>query len=435
MTDEKEAIEVCMEGLIAANASFYEDDTDNSDETGSIQQVEERLLSFYRQSLDHPHSHRSSLEKHPQEQLPIHAPHAYPCPSTYKSLPSDPAMWPQRPVMLRPSPRTTTKIRGIRLANSREYQHFKGFCAGCILPINTGRELPGQSLVIDFESKHFCGTLLMRILGAPPASDNPESDFSYFHGKKRRFQAIVKGKFKSPLKMSECVTGQLFDRPAGNLPARWIVTSFIKFVSTLAPQLEATIDGDQPRFLTPLVATAHTVLVKPTTNDEEQVPTTTTCSDGKDDDALYNYQVYAGAVDIEDNVEEPSAEDSTSVMQQVPKATKDSGSVGKRQKARKKAFNQLFAKRAQEPCFQLDTEYTFEFYQHLLLFGDSLAVDMGRVIGSVDLSPVTDGQPIKFMSAHKDSDTGELDVLWSFDIWHESLYALAQAAEQDEESE
>ena len=70
----------------------------------------------------------------------------------------------------------------------------------------------------------------------------------------------------------------------------------------------------------------------------------------------------------------------------------------------------------------------------MLLFGDSLAVDIGRAIGSVDLAPVTVGQPIKFMSAHKDGETGELDVLWSFDIWQESLYELAEAAEDESES-
>ena len=431
MSVEKDEIEVGMEGLIAANLSFDEDEDDDDAATSpsmrrSSQNVEERLLSFYSHQLEHPHPHRV-IKKHPHEQLPIHTAHAYPCSSTYKNLPAEPSVWPQRPVMLRPSPRTTTKIRGIRFADSREYRHFDGFCAGCILPINTGRERPGKSLVIDFESKHFVGTLLMRIMEAPPANQESIGDTSYFDGKKRKFQAIVKGKFKSPLKMSECVTGQLFDRPAGDLPARWIVTSFIKFVSTLAPQLEATIDGDEPRFLTPLVSTAHTVMEKPQ-------KTTIAPSTDKRDDPLYNYQVYAGAVDIEDNVEEPSPEDSTSVMQHVSGTHKDSASVSKRQKARKRAYNYLYAKRAEEPCFRTDAEYTFEFYQHLLLFGDSLAVDMGRAIGSVDLAPVTDGQPIKFMSAHKDGETGELDVLWSFDIWHESLYELAEAAEDEIES-
>ena len=47
---------------------------------------------------------------------------------------------------------------------------------------------------------------------------------------------------------------------AGKLPARWVVTSFIKFITTLAPQLEANVDGNEPRFLTPA----------PPTKDEER---------------------------------------------------------------------------------------------------------------------------------------------------------------------
>jgi hypothetical protein len=142
--------------------------------------------------------------------------------------------------------------------------------------------------------------------------------------------------------------------------------------------------------------------------------------------------VYAGATDIEYDVEEPSAEESTSMMKYVP-GSKDGGSITKRQKIRKKAYNHMFASKAEEPCFQLDKEYTFDFYQHLLRFDDSFALDMGRM-GQVDLAPITDGQPIKFMSAHKDTHTGKLDMLWSFDIWHESLYSYAQAAEEDDES-
>ena len=198
---------------------------------------------------------------------------------------------------------------------------------------------------------------------------------SYFDNRKRRFQAVVKGKFKTPLKMSECVTGQVFSRPSGSLPARWIVTSFIKFVSTLAPQLEANIDGQHPRFLTPLVATAHTVLEK---NDDgnsreeslqsEDEPQTNEHSIVDKDDRLYNFRVYAGAKDIEAYIEEPSAEDTLSIMKRVPDASLvDAGSVSKRQRARKKAFNSISAKHADEPCFQLDQEYSFEFYQHLLV--------------------------------------------------------------------
>lgn len=332
--------------------------------------------------------------------------------------------------MIRPTPGSSTKIRGIRYASERDYQHFSGFCAGCILPVNTGQEVQGKSLVVDFESTHFVGTFLIRIKDVPPAEKDKSGALgkaSYFDNRKRRFQGIVKGKFKTALPMSECVTGQTFDRRAGKLPAQWVVSAFIKFVSTLAPQLETTIDGDNPRFLVPLVATAHTVQTK------DHAAVVNGLKD-KVDDHLFNYSVYLGSPDIEEEVHEPPGGDETSIMQSLPEGKQGSAlstasSVSSRMKARKKAYNSVSAKKAKEPCFALDKEYTFEFYQHLLIFHEpQFTLDMGRPIGKIPLSPVTDGQPIKFMSAHKDSTTGFLDSLWSFDIWHESMYDLARKA-------
>lgn len=395
------------------------------------------LVAACREVGEDTNEKRNEISEIPPTLLPIHQPHAYPCADTFKLLPSHPNKWPQAPVMIRPTPGTSTKIRGIRLASQTDYQHFPGFCAGCILPINTGKETAGNSLVIDFESTHFVGTALFRIKDIPPPFTPNDKDLlsprlgseSYFDGKKRKFQAVIKGKFKTPLSMSECVTGQQFHRMAGRLPAHWIVSSFIRFVSTLAPQLEASIDGDRPRFLTPLVATAHTCIAKQQGNSVQETPTRSNGSQELDE-KLLNYSVYKGSRDMEDAVEEPPADDATSLMQVLNNCNKltSGGSVASRMKARKKAFNQVSAQHLDDPKFRLDTEYCFEFYQHLLLFGDDtgLALDMGRAIGKVPLAPCTNGQPIKVMGAHKDPGTGELDTLWSFDLWHESLYEYAK---------
>jgi hypothetical protein len=380
--------------------------------------VEEKLLKLLDLDIDldeeksKAKARRCSVISKPK-QLAIHSAHAFPCAETYKELPAHPGGWPQRPLMIRPTPNTSTKIIGIRRVSTSEYQHFPGFCAGCILPVNTGSESKGESLVIDFESPHFVGTLLMRIKQAPKSKTVEYQSSSYFDKKKRNFQAIVKGRFKTALPMSQCVTGQSFHRPAGKLPARWIVTSFVRFVSTLAPQLEATIDGDEPRFLTPLVATCHTALAKPK----------------KDDDM---------SKDMEDGVEEPPSVDATSLMLDVKRelnmAVSDTtkSSVTTRMKARKKAYNSVAANKQDKPLFSLDKEYTFEFYQHLLDFSDELAIDMGRPIGKVGLAQATDGQPLKFMSAHQ-AKSGELNSLWSFDIWHESLFPYAELALEGEQ--
>lgn len=42
-----------------------------------------------------------------------HQPFLYPCSDTYHALPKHPSEWPQRPLMVRPTPYTSTKILGI----------------------------------------------------------------------------------------------------------------------------------------------------------------------------------------------------------------------------------------------------------------------------------------------------------------------------------
>jgi hypothetical protein len=365
--------------------------------------------------------------------LPIHKPHAYPCRSTNDPLPAPPSKWPQAPLMMRPSPNSNTKIRGIRYSSSQQYLDFSGFCAGCILPINTGAEAPGKSLVVDFETKLFVGTMLMRIRQAPPAEPANQTSTSYFDGKKRRFQAIIKGRFKQELSMSQCVTGQIFDRPSGKLPAKWIVSSAIRFISALAPQLEATIDGEKPKFLAPLAATAHAVLQYPLEQQGDVY-----CSDCHPDDTdnLMNYNLYAGAHDLENSVDEPPANSAFSILPEVPSflvttTANDKSSVTSRQKTRKRCLNNVTAKKLLEPKFSTQKIYCFEFHQHLLLFGEDLAFDMGRPIGQISLPHALSGQPLKCMAAWNGGDgtktSGVLEPLWSFDIWHANLYPLAQA--------
>lgn len=405
--------------------------------------------------------------------LPIHRPHAYPCLDTFKTLPTTPSKWPQPPIMLRPAPGTQMKVRGIRFANSTEYQRFPGVCAGCILPVNNGCELPGKSLVVDFESALFVGTLLMRVKGAPPIhnqSDNSSTQTSttikdatsYFDDKKRKFQVVIKGRFKEEgIPMAECVTGQAFNRAAGKLPARMLVNALIKFISTLAPQMQADLDGNQPRFLTPLVATAHTVLAKnyypyhvaadisvAAVSDQEGKPATdndeTTTTQAEN---LVNFSVYAGSENMEDDVEEPPSDDIRSVMAIVSASHVAAGAtsaINQRRQARKRAFNQLVSSSSSHkpedpsPCFDTSKEYTFEFYQHMLELTepDDFKINMGRI--QVGLAKPLNGQPIQIMSARRLSEgldgssrRSSLSYLWCFDLWHQALYPYAKAALQD----
>lgn len=376
--------------------------------------------------------------------------HTFPFKDACTILPEHPSRWPQRPLMIRPTPNSSTNVIGIRVAREDDYEDFASFHDGCILPINNGREAEGESLVIDFESTHFVGTLLLRIKQAPPvprgkaetswnkrdesyaSQEDRDSQRNYFANKKRKFQAVIKGRFRTSLPISRCVTGQTFERPAGKLPARWVVKNFIKFVSILAPQLDASLDDHMPRFLTPLVATAQTVLSE---DDGYEIP----CSNPSDRNSKRTAKHGDRHLDVDTgaDLEEPSSLETSSILFgidaysnldiTIPDTT--SWSVASRNFTRKKIFNALSAKRTPEPRFNTKKVYTFEFYQHLLDFGDELAVDMGRIGGMVPLAQAMDGQPLKIMATYRSSETNhELDSLWSFDIFHESLYSYAEMA-------
>lgn len=192
-----------------------------------------------------------------------------------------------------------------------------------------------------------------------------------------------------------------------------------------------SLDCTKPRFLTPLVATAHTVFSEDAESrkaPEHQSNQTSGC-DFRHGDTHLN-------IDAADALVEPPSVAPSSLLSgfdgdgfgiAVPDTTSDSASG--RSLARKKLFNTLSAKRSSEPRFKTNKVYTFEFYQHLLDFGDELAVDMGRIGGMIPLAHAMDGQPLKIMAAYRNDKTKqELEPLWSFDIFHESLYSYAKRA-------
>ena len=392
------------------------------------------------------------------DDMPLRTPHSYRCHEINDPLPPPPTKWPQAPLMLRPTPKSSTRVRGVRYASSDEYLDLDGFGNGCILPINTGAEEPGKSFVIDFETVYFIGTLLMRIQQAPAAEPSSQLPASYFDGKKRRFQSVIKGRFKQELSMSQCVTGQMFDRASGKLPTKWIVSSAIRLVSALSPQLEASIDGLQPKFLAPLAATAHSVLQYPIVEEDKSSHVFNTAS-SLDEMAHHQHGSHdRGAKDLECPVEEPHANSDHSILPDVLRASNlqskhsttssstssflplsfasslsSSSSVMSRQRIRKACLNKVMATRDMGPTFSTEKEYCFEFYQHLLLFGNDLAIDLGR-IGQISLTQPLNGQPLKCMAAvKKKSSTPSasstlIEPLWSFDIWHANLYPLAQEA-------
>lgn len=123
-------------------------------------------------------------------------------------------------------------------------------------------------------------------------------------------------------------------------------------------ELDASLDGDKPRFLTPLVATAQTVVVE---NKDIK----------KDADYSFDSRL---KIDVEVDLVEPSSIEPTSILSDlrtdsslgisIPDTTESS--VASRMSVRKKIFNTLAADKSSssyEPQFSMHKVYTFEFFQ------------------------------------------------------------------------
>lgn len=342
------------------------------------------------------------------------------CSCADSNLPAlEPSRWPQAPLLLRPTPGRGTRVKGVRMGMSKEYlwepaSHLSwseclakkwgvpckpaprvGCCERCAtLPINNGNEAEGESLIIDFESDLFEGSLLLRLRFCNGSTMEPYDDNKgYFKGMNRRYQAVIRGRFKKAIPLTELSTGFKFDRPCGKLPAKWILRGGIKVLSFFAPQLDAKMEGHHPHSLTPLGSTPQSISV-----------------DDHDDDAALG--------SMEKAHEEPVDARRTLLGEKTIGTTSL-----QRARARKKAFDKLFVQKSKEPKTDPTKVYTFEFLQHLFNFQE-FSVELGNMLGSVQLESILDGQPLQLMAAHEEK------ALWSFDLWHECLWKRACELEQ-----
>ena len=335
-----------------------------------------------------------------------------PCPCAKSSLPPiNPKDWPQAPLLLRPTPGSGTRVKGVRFANTKDRfwepesaqswsEHLAkswgieyepkpryGSCEKCaIIPINNGNEKRGESLVVDFESDLFEGSLLLRLrFSEGTTKERYDDSKGYFAGMNRRYQAVVRGRFKKVIPFTELVTGFQFNRPCGQLPPKWILRSGLKVISFFAPQLQAKFEGCRPYSFTPLGSTPQSISVEAEESDL-----------------------------IEDFREEP-----TLVSNTLTGEVSLAASSLHRARARKKTFDKLYVQKSPDPKTDLSRIYTFEFLQHLFNF-ENFSIELGSMLGSVQLEDILDGQPLQVMATHGD------ERLWSFDIWHECLWEKAK---------
>jgi hypothetical protein len=337
-----------------------------------------------------------------------------------------PSEWKQQPLLLTLTPNSGMKICGIRR-----------LCDPCVinrvhtngslllqLPINNGKEQLGQSWVIDFETELFAGTALFRIRDCNTcATDNADRsttarhasreiiDHDYFREKNRKYQLVIRGRFKQKIMMASCMSGLLLDQPlvtsrmgSNNAPPRWILRAAVKVANIFSPRMDADLEGNRPRVLSPLCSTAQTVRK----HDKREEP------------------IY-----LDKPLEEPHP-DSTASLIGGFKGERCDEKDNNHAQYRKRFFNAIYDDYMESefntsPYFD-DTEYTFEFLQHLVDYND-LSLDLGRAIGKVKLGGGLRGQPVRIAAisnprGNKGGGIGSVlsdqTCLWAFDLWHSS---------------
>lgn len=72
-----------------------------------------------------------------------------PCNPSIDELPCNPSQWPQRPLLVRATPNTNTRITGIRYCSGADFLDCDGFVNSGSLPINGGKEVEYQMLAFN----------------------------------------------------------------------------------------------------------------------------------------------------------------------------------------------------------------------------------------------------------------------------------------------
>lgn len=371
-------------------------------------------------------------------------------------LPPPPEEWSQRPLWVRATPGSSTRVLRVRKMDANGNERILPLGAQGAVPVNSGTEEAGQSSLIDFETDQFVGTILFLIKGAPPlhsnTNNNNDNNESHFDNTKATFHAVIQGRFKKPHPLQTAICGQVFRRPAGRQLPHWMMHRLVMpLINRLAPHNSIDLECSRPYYWAPLASMAQMVAVLP--------------------EQKHNHNNLPSALELERALSrtEPHASDPSSIVH--PLATPNNAPSSPRNlikrltasarritlpaldadgaeniKARKKIMRKYLDDVVQQQestkqstiLWDPDKEYLFGIHNHWIQFNDptrngDLALDL-RVpfLRHIALAPCTDGQPVVLMAALlpastvKGEETLNLGSLWSFEVWQESLYPAAQ---------
>jgi len=140
------------------------------------------------------------------------------------------------------------------LQNSSEWTHYPAYF--CAHPeVRTKDYKPGEGLPfgvpIKFETDLFEGTIFLRVRSIDSYPDDQNHDV-YFKGEKRFWHAIIQGRFKEEVCMSDILLGDFYEKPFSGMPMPSLVKVYQKFLSTFYPGMIMDVASDTPKVLVPI---------------------------------------------------------------------------------------------------------------------------------------------------------------------------------------
>lgn len=84
----------------------------------------------------------------------------------------------------------------------------------------------------------------------------------YLSGKKRKFEAVVQGRFKQAISYADVYVGQIFTGSLTHAPPDWLISLLLPIMQTLSPGLKMDLTHpEHPYLLSPLMSTMQSVSI------------------------------------------------------------------------------------------------------------------------------------------------------------------------------
>ena len=245
-----------------------------------------------------------------------------------------------------------------------------------VLPINNGKEKRGKSLVIDFASRLFVGSLLIRIRGS-------KSEQSMSNRPLYTLNVVIRGRFRKSISLTKMVSGDRINYSPQSMLPSWAVESGKRVLKTFAPDISIPHNDDEPDSITPLGSSPRAIVVQDSVTDL-----------------------------MGDRREEPTKREETLIGKAFPLETSELRAI-----ARKKAIDHLVACNAKHPVVDKTKTHTFEFIHRLSgPKHDTQSASSPGFFVNGDVDDNESCSPWHIVAA------AGAQKLWSFELWNQSEF-------------